>query len=779
MRWRCLTAVVVVLIASVTSIYAAPAAASIASNRGPDGQISLRRSKGYVGNDVYNISAKKQTKRSTAEPATGRTFFIRAQNDDNVPDSLQVRGCKSEPKFKVTYLAGVTGSTRITSAVTNGIYTLRDVDPGTKKMLRLKVAIKPTAEIGDVWTCKIALTSKSHPSKKDVVKASLETIEAGPFDGTITPEIRSGKAKSEVIGPDGGSLTAGGIALTIPPAALLDEIKITVTPLGGIDGTPLDEGFIGGADLAPKGLRFLKQATLSLRLPAAVDPADVLGFGYQEEGKSFHLSPHGTGGGTIDLPVWHFSGTGAASGDATAVEEITSTPLQDEAALQLEQEIEAHTFAFNQAVANGEPEGPARERLNAALDSAVAQYYETVVKPLLLDANGGNYGKFSFAFIHFMEIVAMELGGFAGQPAGPRTLAAIDEGRGLATEAATDLIERLLEQCETGDLVRILRVLEDMVALDLGGFLDIGDENALLDACASLEIDVIQFPIVAALSHPNTLEGQVTFRAHGTVRTDHPITLKLDGAAAAVDGDGQFTEMVTPSVSPVNVSIVARVSLGPGVKIVKRETVTGPARKRIKLETFNAPPFAPGETVDVTVRVAGDGMEGAAVGLALTGNGSLSATSVTTDAQGEATFTYTAPPSECPDASITATFSGTSDEIAINCEMADLAVDVVSPASAPEGDIVFTVIVTNEGPSAVTYTLDLVQENSELQCDGGEGSTSEPALAAGQTRSQTYTVTCVIEGDDGDGEVSVEATVTGPSDPDPGNNQDISTTIVS
>lgn len=112
----------------------------------------------------------------------------------------------------------------------------------------------------------------------------------------------------------------------------------------------------------------------------------------------------------------------------------------------------------------------------------------------------------------------------------------------------------------------------------------------------------------------------------------------------------------------------------------------------------------------------------------------------------------------------------------VNCEVADLSVDVASPATAPEGDITYTVTVTNNGPSTVAYTLALEEFDSDLLCTGGEGSTSEPELAEGETRSQMHIVTCVIEGPEG--EVTLEATVTGPFDTDGANDNDNSTTAV-
>lgn len=120
---------------------------------------------------------------------------------------------------------------------------------------------------------------------------------------------------------------------------------------------------------------------------------------------------------------------------------------------------------------------------------------------------------------------------------------------------------------------------------------------------------------------------------------------------------------------------------------------------------------------------------------------------------------------------------GTGTGPVVNCE-ADLAVDVVGPATAPPGAIPFRITVTNNGPSSVGYTLDLGSDNSNLMCPSSSLDThSEPELAAGSTRTEIDTITCIDEDAPG-GEVSVVATLSGPPDPNPGNNQDQAVTTV-
>lgn len=69
-------------------------------------------------------------------------------------------------------------------------------------------------------------------------------------------------------------------------------------------------------------------------------------------------------------------------------------------------------------------------------------------------------------------------------------------------------------------------------------------------------------------------------------------------------------------------------------------------------------------------------------------------------------------------------------------------------------------------------------DDTHLLCGAPfEGTHSEEALAAEARRFQDFTVTCAQEGDPGR-QVLLDAKVSGPPDPTPGNNQDRATTVV-
>ncbi|MEX1294921.1 MAG: hypothetical protein AB1Z67_02000 [Candidatus Limnocylindrales bacterium] len=100
------------------------------------------------------------------------------------------------------------------------------------------------------------------------------------------------------------------------------------------------------------------------------------------------------------------------------------------------------------------------------------------------------------------------------------------------------------------------------------------------------------------------------------------------------------------------------------------------------------------------------------------------------------------------------------------CEKADLAVTVSGPKNTKASDVIFTVTVANDGPSAVAYTLDLDQSSHKATCTAPtwEGSHVGAVLAAGGERDLQVVASCIKDG--GGAKVMVEAVVSSIA-PDP------------
>lgn len=106
-----------------------------------------------------------------------------------------------------------------------------------------------------------------------------------------------------------------------------------------------------------------------------------------------------------------------------------------------------------------------------------------------------------------------------------------------------------------------------------------------------------------------------------------------------------------------------------------------------------------------------------------------------------------------------------------NCETADLAVAVSGPKNVKGGEVTFTVTVTNHGPDAVVYTLNLAQSSQKATCSAPDwaGDHAGAVLPVGATRDVQVVATC---GKDANGaKVILDATVSSLApDPDDLNN---------
>ena len=141
----------------------------------PDSLIRKRGS-AYVGNDIYNTTGTNQEVRTKVKRTKKAVFYLQVQNDGTFTDTFRLKGPGNKPGVVVTYLAGSTGTTVITSAVTHGTYTLANLAPGTTRVIRLVVKVKRGASIGARRSWLIAATSAHDGTRKDAVLAKIKVI---------------------------------------------------------------------------------------------------------------------------------------------------------------------------------------------------------------------------------------------------------------------------------------------------------------------------------------------------------------------------------------------------------------------------------------------------------------------------------------------------------------------------------------------------------------------------------------------------------------------------
>ena len=149
--------------------------------------------------------------------------------------------------------------------------------------------------------------------------------DAAPEPVSIQPELDTDSAVSQMITQTGGVLTTlgnGGVVytLTFPANALTEAAEITMTPVKALDGLDFVSQYLAGVQLEPSGLVFAKPATLRIQLPEAVNESsgdELISLGWQGTGNNLHMQPARNENGTLTYAITHFSGVGAAKGNAT------------------------------------------------------------------------------------------------------------------------------------------------------------------------------------------------------------------------------------------------------------------------------------------------------------------------------------------------------------------------------------------------------------------------------------------------------------------------------
>jgi hypothetical protein len=141
----------------------------------PDGLIK-KRTTAYVGNNIYNTTGMSQAVRARVKRTRKAVFYLEVQNDGTFTDTFRLKAAGNKPGVVVTYLAGSTGTTAITSAVTHGAYSVANLAPGTTRVIRLVVKVKRGISIGARRSWLIVATSAHSGTRKDAVLAKIKVI---------------------------------------------------------------------------------------------------------------------------------------------------------------------------------------------------------------------------------------------------------------------------------------------------------------------------------------------------------------------------------------------------------------------------------------------------------------------------------------------------------------------------------------------------------------------------------------------------------------------------
>jgi hypothetical protein len=160
---------------------------------------------------------------------------------------------------------------------------------------------------------------------KQTGKSTAPTIDFTTPGKSLDVKVQLDKkhTASEKISPDGGTVsltTADGskFTLDVPPKALDVETTITMTALKSLDGAPLDNNKPTAVQLEPSGMFFNEMLTLTIVPAKEIPLKEQIAFGYEGDGKDYHLALVDPKSKEIKIKLMEFSGAGVGSGGDAA-----------------------------------------------------------------------------------------------------------------------------------------------------------------------------------------------------------------------------------------------------------------------------------------------------------------------------------------------------------------------------------------------------------------------------------------------------------------------------
>lgn len=151
-------------------------------------------------------------------------------------------------------------------------------------------------------TAKAPAIDFTTPGKPLDVRVELDKKQTAT--GTIT--VAGGRVSLNA--SDGSKFT-----LDVPPNAVDADTTITMTAVKSLDGAPLDNNSPTAVQLEPSGLFFKEIATLTI-VPGKEMPVDKqIIFGYEGDGKDYHLGVVDPKSKEVKIKLMQFSGAGVGS----------------------------------------------------------------------------------------------------------------------------------------------------------------------------------------------------------------------------------------------------------------------------------------------------------------------------------------------------------------------------------------------------------------------------------------------------------------------------------
>jgi hypothetical protein len=137
----------------------------------------------------------------------------------------------------------------------------------------------------------------------------------------VTVQLDKKQTASKLVPRTGGSVSLTALdgskfMLDVPPNALDADTMITMTTVKSIEGAPLGADPATAVQLEPSGLFFKELATLTIVPAKEIPIKNQIIFGYEGEGKDYHLAVVDSKSKDIKIKLMQFSGAGVGNSDS-------------------------------------------------------------------------------------------------------------------------------------------------------------------------------------------------------------------------------------------------------------------------------------------------------------------------------------------------------------------------------------------------------------------------------------------------------------------------------
>ncbi len=135
--------------------------------RQPDGRIKLGPTGTLKGDDVYNTTGQRQTRRGSVVAGATATYFVSIENESPMPDAMRLRGTSGDSRYRIKYTSRGNG---VTNAITDGTFTTPMLDAGATFTVKVQVTALAGAPRGSSITGTLLAKSAADTSRRDTVR---------------------------------------------------------------------------------------------------------------------------------------------------------------------------------------------------------------------------------------------------------------------------------------------------------------------------------------------------------------------------------------------------------------------------------------------------------------------------------------------------------------------------------------------------------------------------------------------------------------------------------